>query len=179
MSERSRCCTVARARCSSRLTVAMVVFTSRVVDAAALQVDAVSAGNIRRLAIVTAVLAYLQIVLGAVTAACAGRCAARRLSRWRFEVSFVSRRSFNDPRRCCWAAWCCSALRHARPINLPGGRAGSSHTVPGAVGRRHLDGEVRSASLGSRVDAATFGTVCTKAAGCKRILSRPTWRPAR
>lgn len=48
------------------LTVAMAVFTSRRWQSDAPEERVASAGNIRRLAIVTAVLAYLQIVLGAV-----------------------------------------------------------------------------------------------------------------
>ena len=48
------------------LTVAMAVFTSRRWQSDVPEVRVASAGNIRRLAIVTAVLAYLQIVLGAV-----------------------------------------------------------------------------------------------------------------
>ena len=48
------------------VTVAMVVFTSRTWENNSPQLVASSAGNIRLLAIATAILAYLQIVLGAV-----------------------------------------------------------------------------------------------------------------
>ena len=135
------------------LTVAMVVFTSKT-----LAIDARSrrrrawprASIVRRLAVATCVLAYLQLVFGAVLRHVPVDSEPRRISAGR-AIPFVPGRRADAARRRCSRGSCLrTSARCGRSTGLALALCGADRRA-GAAGRRHLDREVRRARLGRAI----------------------------